>query len=56
MNGTNFALVIEDSRSMRDYVSLILKQDAHIDHIIEAEESMGSDSIDQRYIWQPWPN
>ena len=37
MNESNFALVIEDSRSMRDYVSLILKQDAHIDHIIEAE-------------------
>ena len=37
MNKTNYALVIEDSHSMRDYVSLILKQDAHIDHIIEAE-------------------
>jgi len=37
MNENNFALVIEDSVSMRQYVSAILRQGMRIDRILEAE-------------------
>lgn len=38
MNEYDYALVIEDSRSMRDLISQILQQGAHIDNIVEAED------------------
>jgi CheY-like chemotaxis protein len=53
MNENCYALVIEDSRSIREFVSQILQQGAHIDHVVEADDPDHALELIEQQAGQP---